>query len=750
MFRNKKGKFQSKKSYLRQFKAQESKRNLNDHHYVEDPIKEDHCYDSISNSAHKSILYLDHENCVGATCTIDPTKDDGWRTGRRVVELQSLAQQMYCVTCDSQLHLGDIERERRIEVSFDSGWQKRGIGWNYNSSTGHGSMIGKETGKVLQFSLRSKACHICALYQSKNHTVPAHECTKNWDGSSKGMEPDMAISMAKDLKEAGCPINVIHGDNDSTTTSRLQAVFPSIEKKDDANHTKKSITSKLYKLSQKHKSLKQPNVISYIGRCFMYAIKESQSKNPDRLKSSLDVIVPHLYGDHSLCAKESVNWCSFLKNPSQARYRSLPGGKPLTCLSLQTDLISIVQNLKDRATSLVNLGSTQANENFNFIVSTKAPKQKSFGSSKSLKGRLAASVLQKNEGHGYLTKVNKSVGLSPGEFTMTMATKIAAKRKAQKSKQASLHGKRGRLMKKIKKGKKETTNEVHEGVTYSTAVELDQADNQLTTEIPQRLTLPTTPTYVIFDIETTGLGRTSDILQISADNLNIYIQPRCSISEQVSIVTGIRFDWDTKKMFVKGKEVNSKPVQEALLDFVDYVKRIPKPILVGHNACNFDIPVLTNRLREFKLLGELSTHVLGFVDTLKISKRIFKKCDVSNYKQENLVKKLTTYNYCAHDAKEDVQALKVLFTEKLEKEVKDEDLFHIGFHQVKSKYDKLLKEKCLSSAAVTSLARNGVTPFHLKLAYERNFGLKVLLKDLKLNLTHKYMDLLISFLQKEE
>ncbi|KAK3083884.1 hypothetical protein FSP39_004683 [Pinctada imbricata] len=83
-------------------------------------------------------------------------------------------------------------------------------------------------------------------------------------------------------------------------------------------------------------------------------------------------------------------------------------------------------------------------------------------------------------------------------------------------------------------------------------------------------------------------------------------------------------------------------------------------------------------------------------------------------------------------------------------EVKDEDLFHIGFHQVKSKYDKLLKEKYLSSAAVTSLARNGVTPFHLKLAYERNFGLKVLLKDLKLNLTHKYMDLLISFLQKEE
>ena len=48
-------------------------------------------------------------------------------------------------------------------------------------------MIGKETGFVLNFATRSKTCHICTVHQNKNHTVPAHDCSKNYDGTSKGI-----------------------------------------------------------------------------------------------------------------------------------------------------------------------------------------------------------------------------------------------------------------------------------------------------------------------------------------------------------------------------------------------------------------------------------------------------------------------------------------------------------------------------------------------------------------------------------
>ncbi|XP_062592947.1 uncharacterized protein LOC134254452 [Saccostrea cucullata] len=472
-----------------------------------------------------------------------------------------------------------------------------------------------------------------------------------------------------------------------------------------------------------------------------------------KLKSSLDLIVPHLYGDHTLCANACVTWCSFLKNPSQFRYRSLPEGKPLTCPHLKNALTDVIENLKGRAASLTSLGSTQANENFNFIVSTKAPKNKSFGSSKSLRGRISASVLQKNEGQGYLAKVNKAVGLSPGEFTMKVARKIAAKRKLQKAKAMCFQAKRKRLVKKIKKSSKEATKEMHEGTTYSQFVETTQEhESNQTTEIPQRLTLPTENSfqYITFDIETTGRGRNCDILQIAAGDFNVYVQPRCRITDQASSVNGILYNWDTKTMIHRGNQVSAKPIQEALLDFLEYMKKIQNPVLVGHNACSFDIPILTNRLREFNLLGVFSKHVVGFVDTLKISKRVFAKSEVGNYKQENLVNKVINCTYHAHDAKEDVRVLTVLFTEKLEKEVKDNDLYHIGFHEVKSKYTELLQQKCISVAAVSKLARSGVTPFHLRLAHTRNHGLKLLLNSHKVHLTTKYLSSLVGFLEKEE
>lgn len=72
---------------------------------------------------------------------------------------------------------------------------------------GHATFIGKETGKVLSFDLRSKTCKICEFHQNKKETVPEHECHLNWHGSSKSMEADMAVSMVHRLKDDVCEMN---------------------------------------------------------------------------------------------------------------------------------------------------------------------------------------------------------------------------------------------------------------------------------------------------------------------------------------------------------------------------------------------------------------------------------------------------------------------------------------------------------------------------------------------------------------
>ncbi|CAC5406413.1 unnamed protein product [Mytilus coruscus] len=458
---------------------------------------------------------------------------------------------MYCTSCDARLHLSDIENERRYGL-----------------------------GSILFIRCQNSVC------SSLNDVRTGKRNSGTFDINSK-----LALAM---VHTGMGPVQT----NNLLATLNLPPVVPStLKKREQKIDTTLETIAKKSCLEPQKEEIEKGN---------------GKTKDSESLRKSLDIIVPHLYGDHSPCANEDVTWCSYQKNPSQFR---------------------------------------------------------SFGSSKSLTGRISASVLQKNEGHKYLEKVNKAVGLSPGEFTFKMALKTAAKRKLQKAKQISLQAKRKHRVKKISKSCKEATKEIHEGVTYSEAAELHQ-DEELTqtTEIPNRSKRPENPfTYVVFDTETTGRERNSDILQIAAGHdFNVYAQPRCEIYDQASAVNMLRYDRRTNTMFHRGIPVTSKPIQEALLDFIDYLKKVPQPVLVGHNACSFDIPIISNRMAEFKLFAEFSSHVFGFVDTLKISKRIFQKSDVVNYKQENLVSKLlTNCTYQAHDAKEDVRVLTTLFTEKI-------------------------------------------------------------------------------------
>ncbi|CAC5426870.1 unnamed protein product [Mytilus coruscus] len=182
------------------------------------------------------------------------------------------------------------------------------------------------------------------------------------------MEQDMAVEMTHKLNDSGCQIKVLHADNNSTTHSRLKVHFEDLEKKDDHNHVKTGFSKKLYELFKKYKELKHPDVIPYLVRCFMYAIKENEGSTDD-LRKGLNRIVPHASGVHS-----DMEWCTYKDDPVNFKYKSLPGGKCLSNDALNSELRVLVQQYNRRAESLQNMGSTQANENFNQIVESKYSK----------------------------------------------------------------------------------------------------------------------------------------------------------------------------------------------------------------------------------------------------------------------------------------------------------------------------------------------------------------------------------------
>lgn len=215
------------------------------------------------------------------------------------------------------------------------------------------------------------------------------------------MEPDMASAMLRNLWTHGYEVNTLHGDSDSTTMARLKPEFKDLKKKNDKNHFKKNLSKDFYKLSQTHKELKTAGVIPYLTRCYMYPIS-SKCATPEELANKLEVIVPHLYGDHSHC--HSATWCTYHKSPSTYRYKHLPQGKPLCNEALRDELNETTKRLQKKASELICMGSTQANENFNNIVASKAPKNRSYGNTCSLANRVSAAVLQKNNGFTYVNQ----------------------------------------------------------------------------------------------------------------------------------------------------------------------------------------------------------------------------------------------------------------------------------------------------------------------------------------------------------
>ncbi|XP_063438315.1 uncharacterized protein LOC134719240 [Mytilus trossulus] len=642
------------------------------------------------------------------------------------------------------------DKELELEVSFDAGWQKRGSGFNYNSLTGHASMIGKQTGKVTCYDIRSKSCKFCEHHEGKKDTVPSHDCCRNWYGSSKSMEPDMAVSMAHKMNDNECPIDVIHADNDSTTMLKLKLDFENLKKKDDQNHTTKGITKSLIELSKRHKELKPGEVIPYLNRCFMYAITQNSSSELE-IDEGLSRIVPHVFGDHELCG--AVDWCTFKDDPISFKYKSLPNGKPLISEDLRRDLENLIEKYKSKASSLRNLGSTQANESFNHSVATKAPKSKHYGGSQSLASRVSSAVLQKNEGYNYLEQMNEAALLSPGEYTKSIAKKLDSEKLKRKIKRQSREFKIKRTELKKKRNKKERRLNIHEPVSYQSEVATVGLSDTEAITIPSPLKLDGTESFTFFDLETTGLSRVSDITQIAAVHdkklYQSYVLPRCDISFEASKVTGITCCLAKNKMYVHGKEVDTKSQYESLLDFIEFLKTIPNPILVGHNICNFDMAILSNKLKEFNLFSSFCNVTSGFLDTLKLAKRIFPRNEVDNYKQSTLILKYVGMEYSAHNATEDVQSLQHLFHKKMKNSCKHIDLHSIYYCSCKSTYDSLVQNKTVSRDTCMRLAKNGISLSHLQIANSRDAnGIKLLFQEF--NIPTKTASIFVSAFATEQ
>ncbi|XP_033218470.1 maternal protein exuperantia-1 [Belonocnema kinseyi] len=172
---------------------------------------------------------------------------------------------------------------------------------------------------------------------------------------------------------------------------------------------------------------------------------------------------------------------------------------------------------------------------------------------------------------------------------------------------------------------------------------------------------------VVFDIETTGLAKTDEIVQIAAacgdKSFDTYIVPKKNMSEAASGVTGIQIV--KNEMLVNKKAVITVTPREGFISFLHFLKFMEKPcILVAHNGNSFDIPRILELAKSVNLMKEFMMFVKGACDSLHLFKCILidRKKEKLSFKQSDLAIKYLD----KHDVKNAHNALNdVLVSQKL-------------------------------------------------------------------------------------
>ena len=179
--------------------------------------------------------------------------------------------------------------------------------------------------------------------------------------------------------------------------------------------------------------------------------------------------------------------------------------------------------------------------------------------------------------------------------------------------------------------------------------------------------------YIVFDIETTGLNATKDeLIQISAvkiekgekiDSFNEYITPSQPLSDFIKKITNIT-DEDI---------MNSKSLPEVLQDFLDFVQ---DSVLIAHNI-TFEMKFLQEKLKNFHYLPLENT----YIDSLELAHRIYP--DRKRYGLVSLIRDfLNSEDYSGQGCLAGVNALCKLFPIMLNETLAKYNFKEIEQHQI--------------------------------------------------------------------
>ncbi len=174
---------------------------------------------------------------------------------------------------------------------------------------------------------------------------------------------------------------------------------------------------------------------------------------------------------------------------------------------------------------------------------------------------------------------------------------------------------------------------------------------------------------VVYDLETTGLGKRAEIMQIAASTtdkehlFDKYILPVGYISSDATRITGLKKE-NGVLVNRKGETIPTVSLKKGMSDFISFLQKLKeanaskKIVLVGHNANAFDNKHLIRSLTRAGKLDEFTKLVAGFSDTLLLMKEKYpERKGKGAHSVGGLYELIVGLPFEAHNAAEDVRAV---------------------------------------------------------------------------------------------
>lgn len=366
---------------------------------------------------------------------------------------------------------------RCITVQGDATWQRRG----FSSLNAVFTVIGTETGKVLDQEVLSLWCRQCRKWASENKNATEEEkdnwrkahgdmCTKNSSGSSGSMEVDGIMKIFhRSVEKYDVKYTNYIGDGDTKSHAKVSSSMPygpniEIKKIECTGHVQKRFGNRARKLkaSLAGKKLSDGKTIGGRGRLTNALIDEMQSyygnairNNSASVKDMTEAIWAIWYHkastdekpQHHFCPPGETSWCQYRRAEATGReedYRHpkkkvMPAAVMMAIKQIFEDLTS--PNLLQRC---IGAKTQNANESLHSVIWKFCPKTV-FTGINTVQIASNLGTIQFNSGPAGIIKVMKSLGTVPGKHAVTAARKKADVRVTQAEQKAEANSKDARI-----------------------------------------------------------------------------------------------------------------------------------------------------------------------------------------------------------------------------------------------------------------------------------------------------------------